>query len=114
MKGSGSDYTTRLSTSTRGPETWGDLDGYEFLVFHGFNVLLPIPEERHLNVKLLRHIVSEDGNVLTLFLKETTFDEGVFAGRAAVCDRFEGEEFIVADPYHECFVIRSGKFSEMT
>ncbi len=72
--------------------------------------MLPIDRDRHPNVMILRSIVSEDGNSMTVFLKDTTHhpdpeDELFWTGRMAVCDRVVGEDFFIAIVYHEWFII---------
>ena len=44
----------------------------EFLTIEGHFVLLPLDQEQHPNITILRTIVSQDGNTLTIFLKDTT------------------------------------------
>jgi hypothetical protein len=91
-----------------GPWTWGGtLEYCEFMSICGRYVLLPVERERHANITILRCVVSEDGRSLTVFLKDTTHDEGAFAGFVAVCDRFEDEDFYVAVLYHEWYVIQN-------
>ena len=58
----------------------------------------------------MRCIVSQDGQTLTLFLKDTTYvtdatDELFFAGCVAVCKRVAGEVFFLVLLYHEWFII---------
>ena len=90
-----------------GPETWGSLINYEFVTCNHYEVLLPINKEHHPNITIRRVIVGEDHQSLTIFLEDTTYDEGIFAGRVAVCNKFEGEPFFVAILYHECFIIEN-------
>lgn len=105
----------RFVEKHEGPENWASVLKYdepEFMVVNGYNVLLPIAQERHPNIKILRCIISDDGQTLTLFLKDTTNitdpdEELFFAGRVAVCDKFEGEEFFLAILYHEWFIIEN-------
>ena len=84
----------------------------DFIQANGRDVLLPVGREHHPNITILRCIVSEDGQSLTLFLKDTTHAtdprwEHFLAGFIAVCDRFPGEDFFVAILYHEWFIIRN-------
>ena len=91
-----------------GPWTWdSSLDFCEFITTGGRDVLLPIDREHHANVTILRCIVSSDEQSLTVFLTDTTYDEGVFAGFVAVCDRFQNQDFYVAILYHEWYVIEN-------
>nr|WP_232826346.1 hypothetical protein [Cyanothece sp. BG0011] len=69
-------------------------------------VLLPIENLSHANITILRTIWSENGNSVTLFLKDTTYDDDpFFSGFLAVCDRLVGEDFYLAVVYHEWFII---------
>ena len=89
-----------------GPESWGTLEVYEFIQADKYYVLLPIDKEHLQNVTILRCIVSNDARSLTLFLKDTTYDgDRIFAGRMAVCDKFEEEDFFITILYHEWFII---------
>jgi hypothetical protein len=91
-----------------GPWTWSwSLNYCEFMKVSGRDVLLPIERERHANVTILRCIVSDDGQSLTVFLKDTTYDQGIFAGFVAVCDRFRNQDFYVAILYHEWYVVEN-------
>jgi len=68
--------------------------------------LLPVEKSRHDNITTLRTIWSQDGNSLTLFLKDTTYDDAWFmSGYMAVCDRMAGQDFYLAILYHEWFII---------
>ena len=108
----------RIIEKHEGPETWESVLRYaepEFLEIEGRWVLLPLDQEHHTNLTVLRTIWSADNNSLTLFLKDTTFDDDpFFSGYMAVCDRFSvcsntyrppGEDFFIAILYHEWFVI---------
>jgi len=105
----------RIIEKHEGPESWASVLKYygpEFMVVSGYNVLLPIAGEHHPNIKILRCIVGDNGRTLTLFLKDTTSvtdlrDEMFFAGRVAVCDKFEDEEFFLAILYHEWFIVEN-------
>ncbi len=78
----------------------------EFIEIEGRWVLLPVEASRHQNITILRTIWSADGNSLTLFLKDTTFDDDMFvSGYMAVCDRPKGENFFLAGLYHEWYLI---------
>jgi hypothetical protein len=70
-----------------------------------FDVLLPIDKAQHPNITVVRCTAASDGSTLTLFLKDTTNyldtrHERFDAGRVAICDRFENENFFVAIFYH--------------
>jgi hypothetical protein len=105
----------RILEKHEGPERWAAVLEYynpEFMVINGYNVLLPVAQEQHRHITVLRCIVSSDAQTLTLFLKDTTYaphpeEEFFFAGRVAVCDKFEGEEFFLAILYHEWFIIEN-------
>ncbi len=92
-----------------GPENWEDVLEYynpEFLDIEGHAVLLPIGQEQHPNLTILRCIPSQDGKTLTLFLKDTTYGDDTFtSGYLAVCDKMPGQEFFLAIVYHEWFII---------
>ena len=91
-----------------GPWTWEhDIEDrtVDLLPVEGFSVLLPIEKQHHPNISILRCIVSEDRESLTIFLKDTTYDKGRSAGRVAVCDRIPGEEWYITILYHEWMII---------
>lgn len=96
-----------------GPESWASVLEWhepEFMSVNGYNILLPVARDRHANIKILRCIPSADERTLTLFLKDTggignPQDELFYAGRVAVCDKFDGEGFYLAILYHEWFII---------
>lgn len=99
----------RIIEKHEGPEDWKYLlkdDYVEFLHVDGFEVLLPVDKGKHANVKVLRCIVSKDGNTLTIFLEDTTYETGIFAGYLAVCERLPDQEWFIAIVYHECWVNR--------
>lgn len=103
----------RIIEKHEGPESWSAVLQYyhpEFLEVNGYDVLLPINRDRHPNITILRCIVSDDGQSLTIFLKDTTYvpdprDEMFYAGFVAVCDKVPGEAFFLAIVYHEWFII---------
>ena len=105
----------RIIEKHEGPENWASELKFhepELMAINGHNVLLPVARDQHPNIATLRCITSDDGRTLTLFLKDTTHvtnpdDEMFFAGRVAICDKFEGEEFFVAVVYHEWFIIEN-------
>lgn len=99
----------RLIDKHEGPETWGLLEDYEFLKIDDFEVLLPVEKLHHPNIAIVKIITSEDKRTLTLFLRDTTYETGLFAGRIAVCSKFESEDFLVAVLYHECFIVEAGQ-----
>ena len=99
----------RIIEKHEGPENWGSVLKYyepEFLEIEGRWVLLPVERSHHPNITILRTIWSADGNSLTLFLKDTTYDDEDFlSGYMAVCDKVKGEYFFLEVLYHEWFVI---------
>ena len=90
-----------------GPETWGSLEYYEFIRCGPYHVLLPVDKEHHSNITIRRCITSDDHQSLTIFLEDVTYEKGIFAGRIAVCDKFEDQASFIAILYHECFIIES-------
>ncbi len=86
-------------------EYWLEDDVVEFLQVDGFDVLLPVEKKHHKNITILRCLVSDNGQVLTIFLKDTTYESGIFAGRVAICERLPGEQWYLATLYHEWFII---------
>ena len=99
----------RIIEKHEGPETWESVFRYaepEFIEIEGRWVLLPLEQDRHANLTILRTIWSGEGDSLTLFLKDTTYDDDpFFSGYMAVCDRLTGEDFFIAILYHEWFII---------
>jgi hypothetical protein len=99
----------RIIEKHEGPETWESVLAYyepEFLAVERRWVLLPVAASQHPNLTILRTIWSESGHSLTLFLKDTTYDDDpFFSGYMAVCERVKGEEFYLAVVYHEWFII---------
>lgn len=99
----------RIIEKHEGPENWGsefEWGDPEFFMVEGRAVLLPVERSHHANITILRTIWSADGNSLTLFLKDTTFDDAWYtSGFIAVCDKLSGEEFFVATLYHEWFIL---------
>ena len=103
----------RIIEKHEGPENWSSVLKYynpEFIEANGYYVLLPVDRGHYLNITILRCIVSDNGDSLTIFLKDTTYidnpdQEKFFAGFVVVCDKVPGEEFFVAILYHEWFII---------
>ena|SRR5687767_14783670 len=103
----------RILEKHEGPENWDSVFRYhspEVMLIEGRHVLLPVAQEQHRNISVLRTIVSDDGESLTIFLKDTTYlpdpkEEMFFAGRVAVCDKLPGTKLYVAIMYHEWFII---------
>lgn len=91
-----------------GPWPWDHWlrdDELEFVRVNNFDVLLPLEREQQANVTVLRCIVGDGDQTLTVFLKDTTYESGIFAGRVAVCEKEAGEPWYVATLYHEWFII---------
>ena len=99
----------RIIEKHEGPENWESvLKWYdpEFMEIDGRSVLLPIERSSHTHITILRTIWSSDDRSLTVFLKDTTYDDcWATSGYVAVCDRMVGYDFYVAILYHEWFVI---------
>lgn len=106
----------RIIEKHEGPEDWDAVLRYyepEFLDIEGHPVLLPVEASHHINITILRAIFSRDGNVLTLFLKDTTYDDHWGAsGFMAVCEKLVGEPFFLATLYHEWFIIEQSSIFE--
>lgn len=82
----------------------------EFIDIDGKHVLLPVDQEHHKNITILRSTIDREEKTLTVFLKDTTYverleDEHLLAGFVAVCDKVLGEEFFIAILYHEWFIV---------
>lgn len=98
-----------------GPGRWSAVLQYygpEFLSVGGLHVLLPISQDQHPNLVVLRQALSTDGSILLLFLRDMTDisgseDEMFEAGRIAICERMAGVEFYIATVYHEWFVVEN-------
>jgi hypothetical protein len=103
----------RIIEKHEGPERWDSvLEFYqpEFIEIDGKPVLLPIDQEHHKNITILRSAIDREEKTLTVFLKDTTYverqeDEFFSAGFVAICDKVTGEEFFIAILYHEWFII---------
>jgi hypothetical protein len=99
----------RIIEKHEGPEDWDSVFKYyepEFMMIEGRSVLLPVEKSHHSNITILRSIWSADGKSLTVFLKDTTYDDDhFFCGYMAVCDKVAGDDFFLAVLYHEWFVI---------
>jgi hypothetical protein len=100
----------RIIEKHEGPEDWESVLQWhepEFLAIENHWVLLPVARSHHANITVLRTIVSQDGNVLAIFLKDTTHygDDPFMAGFLAVCEKVVGEAFFLATVYHEWFII---------
>ncbi len=102
----------QLMEKHEGPWSWEGKFRFgqpEFLSIDSYDVLLPVHRDQHANITILRCIVSDDQQVLTIFLKDTTYtpnpeDEWWGAGRVAICEKFEDQAFYLAIFYHEWFV----------
>lgn len=106
----------RIIEKHEGPEDWDSVLRYyepEFMMIEGRFILLPVERSHHPNITILRCIWSADGKSLTLFLRDTTYDDDpFFSGFVAVCDRVAGEDFFLAILYHEWFVIERAEVFE--
>jgi len=105
----------RIIEKHEGPVDWASVLRYgepEFININGHDVLLPVGQDHHPQITVLRCIIGDGGQSLTLFLKDTTYVtdpecEFFQAGFVAVCDRFPGESFFVAVVYHEWFIVEN-------
>jgi hypothetical protein len=99
----------RIIEKHEGPEDWASVLEYsepEFMMIESRPVLLPVEQSQHVNIEILRTIWSDNRNSLTLFLKDTTYDDNWYtSGYMAVCDKVLGEDFYLAILYHEWFII---------
>jgi hypothetical protein len=99
----------RIIEKHEGPEDWASVLEYskpEFMMIESRPVLLPVEQSQHANIEILRTIWSDNSNSLTLFLKDTTYDDNWYtSGYMAVCDKVLGENFYLAILYHEWFII---------
>jgi hypothetical protein len=99
----------RIIEKHEGPENWASVLEYsepDFMMIEGRPVLLPVEQSQHSNIEILRTIWSDNRNSLTLFLKDTTYDDNWYtSGYMAVCDKVLGEDFYLAILYHEWFII---------
>ena len=97
----------RIVEKHEGPWDWAGVFRYEdpeFLEVAGRDVLVPVGRDHHAKITVLRVIPSQDGEVLTLFLRDTTHASGIDSGFLAICERVSGEPWFVATVYHEWFV----------
>jgi hypothetical protein len=78
----------------------------EFMEIAGVNVLLPTGSDHHENMTILHHFFSEDRQKIVLYIKDTTYDDGIWgAGFVAICDKYPNELFYIATLYHEWYII---------
>ena len=68
----------------------------EFLNVDGFDVLLPVESDPHPNIVCTRCLVAKEHRSLTVFLQDSTYDKGIFAGYLAVCEQFPGQDWYLA------------------
>ena len=98
-----------------GPFTWSSVLEYykpEVMQIDGYDVMLPVSAEDHVHITPLRTLISTDGNVLTLFLKDKTYDPGpdtelFYCGRIAICEKMPGTQIYIATVYHEWFMVQN-------
>jgi len=106
-------YYDRIIEKHEGPEDWAaTLRFYDLEMFEveGYRVLFPLYRRQHKNITILRCIVSQNQQVLTLFLKDTTHvedpdDELFWGGFLAICEKFPDEDFYLTTLYHEWFIV---------
>ncbi|QTA78394.1 Uncharacterized protein dnl_06160 [Desulfonema limicola] len=103
----------RIIEKHEGPEPWDSTLKYnrpEFMDINGYHVLLPLSPKHYPNITILRVLSCDDGNVLTIFLKDTTYyDSWLDSGFVTVCEKFPGEDFYLSVLYHEWFIIENPK-----
>lgn len=77
----------------------------QFMQVSGYWVLLPVRRNRHANITIFHHFLSEDHTKLVIYLKDVTYGDSLFgAGYVAICDR-QPEGFYLTTIYHEWFII---------
>ena len=101
----------RIIEKHEGPEDWRYRlreEWVEFMRIEEFDVLLPVDKENHPNITIDRCVEAKDGNTLTIFLHDRTYDTGMdmFAGRLAVCEKVPDENWFITIVYHECWINR--------
>jgi hypothetical protein len=97
-----------------GPGQWEAVLKYfnpDFIEIDKKFILLPVDSKYHKNITLLRTIIDKEEEIITLFLKDTTYverpeDEFTDAGFIAICEKIPGEIFYIAIVYHEWFIIK--------
>ncbi|MDQ3062701.1 MAG: hypothetical protein M3R14_07540 [Acidobacteriota bacterium] len=103
----------RIVEKHEGPWDWKwqiEHSECEFIQADGHFILLPVYFKHHPNISILRVVESNDEKVLTVFLKDTTYDDDdFFTGFVAICERFVGEEFFTAIVYHEWFIVENSE-----
>ena len=70
----------------------------------GFDVLLPLEKDHHSNITFTQCIASANAQTLTIFLQDTTYGTGLFAGYMAVCEKVPDQKWYIAILYRECWV----------
>ena len=76
----------------------------EFIEIGSYDVLLPIGRNHHPKITILKYFFSQDLGKLVIYLKDETYDEGMYAGYVAICDFILPENFYVATFYHEWYI----------
>lgn len=98
----------RIVEKHEGPWDWGyriEHRYVEFLAIDDYDVLLPVDKENHPNISVVRCVPSENRELLTVFLTDTTYSTGMDTGFLAICEKVPGEDWYLALVYHEWFVI---------
>lgn len=102
-------YDSLLEGKHEGPYSYvDDLKSItlDFINVDGHNVILPVDKTHHANIEILRSHISQDGQQLAVYLKDTThIKDPVLSGWFAYCERVSEEEFFVATLYHEWYAI---------
>lgn len=74
-----------------------------------------IDREYHANITILRTTWSGDGNSVTIFLTDSTYElDASGVGYVAICNKVAGEEFWLAVVYHEWFIIEPDPVFEVS
>ena len=101
----------RIIEKHEGPESWESVLEYydpEFMEINDCHVLLPISREQHPNISVIRFLLCDNGNVLTVFLKDTTYgDHWSNTGFISICEKIPGESFYLSILYHEWFIFEN-------
>ena len=103
----------RIIEKHEGPEHWRSMIEWydlEFIEIDKRAVLLPVGQEHHKHITILRTAIDKEETILTVFLKDTTHvvqpeHEYFEAGFVAICEKVSNEDFFIAILYHEWFII---------
>jgi hypothetical protein len=106
------DWENKLDRSPLSPEIARHFPDYdpieesaEFMEIGSYDVLLPVPKKHHKNITILNHFFSQDLSRLVVYLKDETYEKGMFSGYIAICKLISPENFYLATLYHEWFIV---------